>query len=61
MRETRIGETDPVTLDRCPRGHGIWFDRGEIKRVIQQFGGMPETSDARAVAEFFSDVFRNAE
>src|ERR1043166_1249392 len=21
----------PVTLDRCPRGHGIWFDANELQ------------------------------
>jgi len=28
-----------VILDRCPYGHGIWFDKGEIAAVIRADGG----------------------
>ncbi len=23
-------------LDRCPRGHGLWFDEGEIEQIVDQ-------------------------
>lgn len=23
-----------VELDRCPEGHGLWLDRGELRRVV---------------------------
>ena len=25
---------DPVILDRCPHGHGLWFDAGELDQVL---------------------------
>jgi Zn-finger nucleic acid-binding protein len=25
---------DRVVIDRCPRGHGLWFDPGELQRVL---------------------------
>ena len=25
-----------VELDRCPYGHGIWFDKGELAAVVKQ-------------------------
>ena len=28
------GEPAPVTVDRCPRGDGLWFDRGELPRLV---------------------------
>jgi hypothetical protein len=35
MDKVNIGPEDNVTLlDRCP-GHGLWFDRGELKQVLQ--------------------------
>jgi Zn-finger nucleic acid-binding protein len=25
---------DTLILDRCPRGHGLWFDRGELEALL---------------------------
>lgn len=29
-------EPTPVILDRCPHGHGLWFDQGELKSVLHK-------------------------
>jgi len=55
MRGLTVCEGNPVELDRCPRGHGIWFDRGELERFIGQCEGGGE----KAVAAFFADLFRD--
>lgn len=47
-----------VLLDRCPRGHGLWFDRGEIERVLHGAIGAERAALAR-VADFLSG-FRSA-
>lgn len=44
----------PVVYDRCTRGDGMWFDRGELDRVLAQ--GHPHAGGARVVA-FLRDVF----
>lgn len=31
-----------VKLDRCPTGHGLWFDDGELRRVLAR-GGAQES------------------
>ena len=31
MEKVMLNDT---CLDRCPKGHGIWFDRGELASVI---------------------------
>lgn len=54
MRLTQVGEGAAVTLDSCPKGHGLWFDRGELTQVVKQFAG--EAGDA--VAAFLGDMFR---
>jgi Zn-finger nucleic acid-binding protein len=59
MRLVRVGEADPVTLDRCPKGHGLWFDQGEVARVIRQFGSNQGEGDAGALASFFGEIFRH--
>jgi Zn-finger nucleic acid-binding protein len=27
-------EDEPVIIDRCPKGHGLWFDGGELPQVL---------------------------
>lgn len=56
MREVIVGAESPVTLDRCPGGHGLWFDRGELRGVIAGAGGV----EASAAGEFFGELFRSA-
>jgi len=36
MEKVFAGPPDKaVLLDRCPLGHGLWFDRGELKQVLE--------------------------
>jgi Zn-finger nucleic acid-binding protein len=30
----RVIRVNSVELDRCPRGHGLWFDRNEMETLI---------------------------
>ncbi len=46
-----------VILDRCPRGHGLWFDKGEIYRAVDLFAG--EGGHQGSVARFFSDLLKD--
>lgn len=40
-----------VEVDRCPKGHGIWLDHGEMEALLQRFSGEP-------AAGFLGDLFR---
>jgi len=42
-----------VEIDRCPAGHGYWFDPGEMRQLIQMF----DQGEEGAVARFFQDMF----
>jgi len=53
LREIAINEPDPVILDRCPRGHGLWFDEGEMENVIRT----NTEGDEAVVARFLGDLF----
>jgi len=45
----------PIILDKCPKGDGIFFDRGEVKKVVAAF-----TQDEKgAVANFFKEFLRS--
>jgi Zn-finger nucleic acid-binding protein len=60
----RVGDGEPVELDRCPVGHGFWLDRGETVAVIRAFGGAVDSGAAvapeeSAVARFFASLYED--
>ena len=57
-----------IELDRCPRGHGIWLDKGEMLHIIDTFKNSSgqdnsnqasESAEEGAVAQFFSNLYEN--
>jgi Zn-finger nucleic acid-binding protein len=50
----RVAGIQGVEIDRCPRGHGLWFDRGEMKTLVSTFEG-----EDGAAARFFGDLLRS--
>lgn len=44
----RTPSGDPLHVDRCPRGHGLWFDRDELRLLLESFP--PECGVSRTVA-----------
>lgn len=53
MREERI-ESASVTADRCPHGHGLWFDAGEVQAIINTVGDRAEVA---ALSDFYESLF----
>lgn len=44
----------PLALDRCPAGHGLWFDAGELPRLLALLPSGPGTEAlARALPAIF--------
>lgn len=39
LGEVRTGGDPSITVDRCGRADGLWFDRGELSAVVRQAGG----------------------
>lgn len=35
MEKVNVGIEEHVLLDRCKRGHGLWFDKGELPKIIE--------------------------
>lgn len=48
----RVIHVDKVELDRCPHGHGLWFDAKEIQALVAAF---KEGEEGR-VAAFLGDL-----
>ena len=65
----RVGPEPEIELDRCAKGHGFWFDSGEMRQLIARRradGDGVSTSDAsgegddgRVVVRFFADLFHH--
>lgn len=54
----RLGEeasSIPLQLDRCPAGHGLWFDSGELPRLLE---ALPTGPGAEALARALPAIFQ---
>ena len=56
MKKVVIGKTPEVLIDACPKGHGLWFDGGELGQVIKQL--METHYRNGAVQLFFQAIMR---
>lgn len=56
----KLGEAalaEPLRLDRCPAGHGLWFDAGELPRLLAVLPSGPGTEAlARALPAIFGKI-----
>jgi Zn-finger nucleic acid-binding protein len=48
-----LGSSNNVTIDRCPKNHGLWFDRGELETVLTTF----DTDKHSAVRGLLKNMF----
>jgi Zn-finger nucleic acid-binding protein len=55
LHRVELGGEDALEIDVCARGHGYWFDAGELRQLIARFVGGEEG----AVAGFLGRMFRN--
>jgi Zn-finger nucleic acid-binding protein len=46
---------DTVVIDRCTRGHGLWFDEGELLQVLEMESG---DNDGKVIA-ILNDMFKD--
>ena len=58
LRTLSVGSEPLVELDRCPRGHGLWFDHGELETVVR--GHAADSDDEGEVARYFRRLFKSS-
>jgi len=51
LLEVEADTDPPIVLDRCPREHGLWFDRGELQAVVKAAGAEEDNVLVRFFAE----------
>jgi Zn-finger nucleic acid-binding protein len=50
----RVLAVNGVEVDRCPHGCGLWFDAGEVPKLVSSF----HDGEGGAVARHFGDLFK---
>jgi Zn-finger nucleic acid-binding protein len=53
MELIKVGDKQKIEIDRCPRGHGLWFDQGELKDLVASF----HEGEAGKIADFFAEMY----
>jgi len=59
MRKVAIGGQPEIIIDVCPERHGLWFDGGEVARLIERLAGkeLPRRGSHEQVMSFLGEVF----
>lgn len=58
MQKIIVGSGKPALLiDRCRKGDGLWFDRGELQDII----GRAELDKDNRIRELLADMFGQAQ
>ena len=54
MKKIIVGSSKPVLLiDKCSKGHGLWFDKGELNDIF----GRAELDKDNKIQELLADMF----
>ena len=54
MKKVEVQLENPVIIDKCPKEHGIWFDKDELLKIVNSINA--DGNDK--VAEFLKDMFQ---
>lgn len=58
MRKVTLGHAPEVLVDACGRGDGLWFDKGEVGRLISQAAPSGSTDSRGRIVTFLGEVFQ---
>jgi len=60
MKKTTVGHQLEILIDVCPRGHGLYFDGGELSKLTKQLAGgqMEGPNSQQQLIGFVGEVFK---
>jgi hypothetical protein len=53
MAKVEAGQGVPVLLDRCKKGHGLWFDSGELEEICTKAKLDADSKIVKLLADMF--------
>lgn len=55
MQKIVVGPSTPTLLiDKCPRGDGLWFDKGELRDILDRANLDKDNKIQKLLADIFS-------
>lgn len=54
MNKVAFGNMNIITLDECPKKHGLWFNKGELKSVVELGSFDKEDRIVKLLTEMFA-------
>ena len=57
MKKSTVGHDPEVLIDACNRGDGLWFNAGEVGRLIRQIPSTDGTNAQGRLVTFLGEVF----
>ena len=61
MQKVIVGHDEPrLLLDRCPKKHGLWFDRGELQDILKRAKLDSDSRIQQLLAEMFNETKSDA-
>ena len=57
MNKVWMGKEPRVLIDSCQRGHGLWFDGGELHQILCQLEPA-DKKGAKDILSFLGDTFK---
>lgn len=56
MSKVFVGEQNQVLIDKCRKNHGLWFDKGELKSVIENASKNKENKVISLLRQMFEEL-----
>jgi Zn-finger nucleic acid-binding protein len=56
MLKFEVGEQAKVVIDKCKKNHGLWFDKGELQKVVE-FGS---ENKQNKIINLLKEMFENS-
>jgi Zn-finger nucleic acid-binding protein len=54
MAKVVVGRSDPpLLIDKCPRGDGLWFDKGELQDILSR----AKLDESNRIQRLLADMF----
>ena len=59
MDKAAGGRNGDIVTDRCVRGHGLWFDDGELRALVESANSDANADSYGRMVKLLRDMFKN--
>ena len=55
MSKVFVGEEKKIIIDKCKKNHGLWFDQGELQKVVEIDTGNSNSKIIKLLNQMFEN------